>query len=662
MKKPFITILLIIITYFSYATTYYVSSSTGNDGNNGTSISSPWQTLEKVKLFNFSPGDQILLKKGDVWYEPLKVYSSGSDFQRITFSSYGSGNMPIVSVIVSHNSLNWTSLGNHIWSTSDVPYDPKRLLKDGVELLDAAQDRVQELGTNIPDLVEWYYDDDTHILKMYSIDSPENHDIKFSSELSALSIADEHNLNIQNIEFKGGYSTCAALTSCTNTDVTDCIFGENANFGVRMGVYIENGVSFGLSDNIVINNCLIDSKYTFNYSQAGTDYGTSDRGPREGVLFWGTINCELKNSTVKNYCHANINIFAPATEPGGTQLDERVVQNCKIYNNTITSPDIAYGGRMAIDGFCYDNEIYNNLFIDISVQNQFNGFNNHIHHNIFERVRNTPLKYYPTGNAIAIQGYYLEVYGNIFENNVMIDCESNGIFISGNNSNGNITNNIFRNNIIYNCGTDDNNIGLRVATDFNNYSNNGNIIDNNLIYCDITNQTIDFYDSVMDVATFNNDTTNNYSISNNIGFDPLFIDSPNDDFHLQENSPCIDVAIEPLATFDRDGNVIPYPGTLPDIGAYEFQNSLSISDYSNEIKILVYPNPTKSIIYIKNNSNSLIENVSIFDINGKLFKNYAIDGIKNNIIPISIANLHKGLFFLKLRIGYHNIIKKIIKE
>lgn len=662
MKKLISTIFLIIITYFSYATTYYVSSSTGNDSNNGTSTSSPWQTLDKTKLFNFSPGDQILLKKGDIWHEPLKVYSSGNVFQRITFSSYGSGNMPIVSVIISHNSLNWTSLGNNIWSTADVPYDPKRLLKDGVELLDAAQDRIQELGTNIPDLVEWHYDDDTHILKMYSSDSPENHDIKFSSETCALSIADEHNLNIQNIEFKGGYSICAALSSCTNLNITDCIFGENANFGVRMGVYKENGVSFGLSDNIVINNCLIDSKYIFDYSQAGADYGTSNRGPREGVLFRGTINCELKNSTVKNYCHANVNIFAPATEPGGTQLDERVVRNCKIYNNTITSPDIAYGGRIAIDGFCYDNEIYNNLFIDISVQNQINGFNNHIHHNIFERVKNTPLKAYTTGFAIAIQGYYLEVYGNIFENNVMIDCEGGGFFISGNNSNGNITNNIFRNNIIYNCGTDDNNIGLRVDTDFNNFSNDGNIIENNLIYSDITNQTINFYDSVMDVATFNNDTTNNYLISNNIGFDPLFIDSPNDDFHLQDNSPCIDAAIEPLATIDRDGNVIPYPGTLPDIGAYEFQNTLAISEHLKDTGIIVYPNPTKEIIYIKNNSSSIIENIAIYDLNGKLFSYYPINGINNSLIPINIANVNQGILFLKLRVGSQNVIKKIIKE
>ena len=294
MKKTFITILLIIIAQFSYATVYYVSSSTGNDNNNGTSTNTPWQTLNKIKIFNLLPDDQVLLKKGDIWYETLKVYSSGSVLRPIIISSFGSGNMPIVNVFASHNSLNWLNVGNNIWSTSDVAYDPKRLFKDDVELLDAAQDHVQELGTNIPDLVEWHYDDDTNILKMYSTSSPSDHDIKFASEPYALSIANEHYLKIQNIEFKGGYNICAALSSCSNLNITNCIFGENANFGIQMGAYKVNGIYFQLCDNIVIDSCTIDSKYTFNYSQAGTDGGTSNRGPREGVLFRGTLACELK--------------------------------------------------------------------------------------------------------------------------------------------------------------------------------------------------------------------------------------------------------------------------------------------------------------------------------------------------------------------------------
>ncbi|MBK9334700.1 MAG: hypothetical protein IPM96_20435 [Ignavibacteria bacterium] len=43
---------------FSFATTYYVSL-TGNDANDGTSMSTPWQTLRHVSTRGFVVGDVI---------------------------------------------------------------------------------------------------------------------------------------------------------------------------------------------------------------------------------------------------------------------------------------------------------------------------------------------------------------------------------------------------------------------------------------------------------------------------------------------------------------------------------------------------------------------------------------------------------------------------
>jgi hypothetical protein len=51
----------------AFGTTYYVSSSSGSDSNNGTSMSSPWQTITKVNGGAYNPGDSILLKAGDTW-------------------------------------------------------------------------------------------------------------------------------------------------------------------------------------------------------------------------------------------------------------------------------------------------------------------------------------------------------------------------------------------------------------------------------------------------------------------------------------------------------------------------------------------------------------------------------------------------------------------
>lgn len=76
------------------AATYYVDSSAGKDTNNGTSL--PWKTIAKVNSSKFSPGDQILFKKGDLWDEALSVSSSGSSGKPIVYGAYGTGNAPIL--------------------------------------------------------------------------------------------------------------------------------------------------------------------------------------------------------------------------------------------------------------------------------------------------------------------------------------------------------------------------------------------------------------------------------------------------------------------------------------------------------------------------------------------------------------------------------------
>jgi Chitobiase/beta-hexosaminidase C-terminal domain/Right handed beta helix region/DUF5010 C-terminal domain len=76
--------------------TYYVDSSGGNDGNNGTSQSTPWQSLGKVNGTTFSPGDQILFKSGDVWTGALSPKGSGSAGNPITIGNYGSGALPLI--------------------------------------------------------------------------------------------------------------------------------------------------------------------------------------------------------------------------------------------------------------------------------------------------------------------------------------------------------------------------------------------------------------------------------------------------------------------------------------------------------------------------------------------------------------------------------------
>jgi parallel beta-helix repeat protein len=116
--KILISFILLTISIFSHATNYYVSNS-GNDFNSGLTTSLPWQTLSYVNTKTFSPGDSILFKRGDVWYlDSLVIHSIGTVDNPIIYSSYGTGNNPIISEFTTVSG--WVNLGNNIWESSTV--------------------------------------------------------------------------------------------------------------------------------------------------------------------------------------------------------------------------------------------------------------------------------------------------------------------------------------------------------------------------------------------------------------------------------------------------------------------------------------------------------------------------------------------------------------
>ena len=79
---------------WAWGTTYYVSSSSGNDANSGIAASAAWQTLAHVNAQTFQAGDSVLFKRGDVWNASLIVPSSGTQGNPIAFDAYGTGAAP----------------------------------------------------------------------------------------------------------------------------------------------------------------------------------------------------------------------------------------------------------------------------------------------------------------------------------------------------------------------------------------------------------------------------------------------------------------------------------------------------------------------------------------------------------------------------------------
>jgi hypothetical protein len=97
------------------ATTYYVSSSTGSDANNGTSSTTAWQTIAHVNGQTFNPGDSVLFKRGDVWNESLTPPSSGSSGSPITFDAYGTGAAPNLTGYYAVPTTAWVLVTGNAW-------------------------------------------------------------------------------------------------------------------------------------------------------------------------------------------------------------------------------------------------------------------------------------------------------------------------------------------------------------------------------------------------------------------------------------------------------------------------------------------------------------------------------------------------------------------
>ena len=86
-------------------TDYYVKNG-GNDSANGLSDANAWETIAKVNASTFSPGDSILFNRGDTWTgTSLRPPSDGSSGNVITFSQYGSGNLPVIARSVSGSGI-----------------------------------------------------------------------------------------------------------------------------------------------------------------------------------------------------------------------------------------------------------------------------------------------------------------------------------------------------------------------------------------------------------------------------------------------------------------------------------------------------------------------------------------------------------------------------
>ncbi|NOZ46097.1 MAG: T9SS type A sorting domain-containing protein [Chlorobi bacterium] len=648
-----ISILIYIIAYSGFGqSTYFVSASSGNDSNNGTSPISAWQTIDKVNNQTFVPGDIILFKRGDVWTnQTLEVSGySGTSTKLITFGAYPQTETgkPIISTIVEHPHT-WTNQGGNLWKADNPPaYHPERLWVNGTEILRA--NSFSELdGINFI----WLYNaEENGDLFLYADTDPANSQISYTNSNVSLYLENTNYIVFTNINLQGGWTSVFINSNTSYIHFNEMEIGENAANGIDI-----NSEDTSVPNHIHIKNSSFDANFSLDYSMAGTYDGSDNRGCSDAIFIQCAENCEIDSNYFKNWGHASINIDG---NPNGSANVR--VSYISIHNNYLTSPDICYGGRIGLDD-THNCEVFNNQIINTSVQCQIAGFNNHFHHNIIDGTTNPPIvaTSEEISAGISLESYAsTEVYENIIENNLIKNTEGAG-FRFTNSGFYDMYDNIIRNNIFYNCGTVEyeTGIGISIQANTNSCETYNNIFKNNLVYSQNTVNTINFRGTVYDIAGFNNLTgTSNNQITGNISENPIFMNINNSDYHLTENSPCIDAGTATLATQDFDGNNIPYNNTLPDIGIYEYQFGSLIEDNSTYYEdVIIYPNPAKNYINISVKNHIKVENISIYNTSGKI--------VKDNISPNSyfdISTLGKGIYLIKTETINSYNVTKFLKE
>ena len=89
-------VIFIPLVFNTNHSNYYVDSVSGSDANPGTSPAQPWQNLSRLQDTRLAPGSVVHFKRDSVWTGSLLIQDSGQPDNPIVFTTYGSGERPVL--------------------------------------------------------------------------------------------------------------------------------------------------------------------------------------------------------------------------------------------------------------------------------------------------------------------------------------------------------------------------------------------------------------------------------------------------------------------------------------------------------------------------------------------------------------------------------------
>lgn len=614
-------ILPLMVSSCLHATNYYISSSTGNDGNNGLSAGSAWKTIAKINGMNLNPGDTVLFKKGDIWRESLKVPSSGSAENYIVFTSYGNGDKP--KIYGSDKASTWVNSGGNVWHSEATFTDPYASTFTAAEIFFEASDGTVTWGAHKNDIAslaaeyDWTWSGNSIYVyagsdpgtRYFSVEVPQRDkavNIGNQNEYIEIDGFDIRYSKNQNITDDDPETSLTGITvkNCHLSYVGSRLVVQGYNLAIcRNNILIQNNlihdggrrcISIHVydADNLTFKNILIEGN-TCHDGYHGTGVGIAMDGSRHGNRFQDII---IRNNLFYDPPERNLPVegFDPSSfcalragEPGSS------IENVEIYNNIFKFPTTYATAIYNIDNV----KVYNNTFFD---------FNKHC----------------PRG-----AGY------NLFH--IDIANESTKVDI--------------KNNIFYGTGDYDylgsqNSILVQSSQTISEV-----YLDYNLFYekdarlgmIDLGGNT--YYRTTgtkpwSDVKTDLGWQTHDPGL-----LDPMFVSDT--DYHLKEGSPAIGAGVKVNLISDFEGKFYNDP---PSIGAYEANPKEKPDSTVGKKVTILCPNPCKDYITILRQGDTLLEEqtVRIYKMSGEC--------VKEDIIESGVAskkyllNLTNGMYICQI--------------
>ena len=284
----------------SKRTIMYVSSSEGNDLNDGRTPQTAKKTFESLSQ---SAGIAILLRAGDT-FEMNDMFYVGDN---TVFCSYGDGPRPILDFSQKIEESFFTVRGyENLWavdlsrtlfnnkdSSSNLNYNFGQLYIDGecnwnrisVPVEEMAEYNFAQTVSDNKDncwIVDWMHG----VLYLYSESNPNEHEVRVSIGRHGLNFKEVRNAIVSDLEIRNVGANGALISNCTDVSIRNCLFknigGAVTSEGMRYGSGVQlSSVAKGIS----IENNAFDWVYANGYIDAGIT--VTDR--QENVTVKGNI-------------------------------------------------------------------------------------------------------------------------------------------------------------------------------------------------------------------------------------------------------------------------------------------------------------------------------------------------------------------------------------